>query len=105
MPINQSLENQFVDQQKKQLELEIQNETLDREINELLSYAGVNENQITAFLAQPTHFNEKNWQTLLEEKKKLDTKLSRELDNLVSPSKRKKSREGLRISPHWLPVR
>jgi chromosome condensin MukBEF ATPase and DNA-binding subunit MukB len=91
--------------EKKIKELEIANENLDRDIDDLLASQKVTPEQLNVFVDNPTHFSTKNWQELLEEKKRLDEKLQVSLDQIVSPKKTKAKRQSLQTQPHWLFVK
>lgn len=101
----EQIENALIEQIRKLEALEIENEALNRHTAEMLTEYKVTETQLTSYLANPAHFTESNWQTLVEEKKKIDTKLKRDLDNIVSPTLRKKRQKERHVQPHWLFVR
>lgn len=105
MKIEKSLEDRLTDLERKLQELAIQNETLDREIEGLLAFAEVTEEQLSAFVNNPEHFNDQNWQKLVEEKKRIDSKLTRELNNILNPAKSQQKRSDLNVPRHWLQVR
>lgn len=103
---NQREENALVELERKISELAIQNDALDGEIDSLLSEHNVSPSQLSTFLSNAAHFTPSNWETLQRERKLLDEKLKRELDQLISKKKQKKARDALRaIQPSWLFVR
>lgn len=105
MNLDDQLENRLAELERKILETELQNESLDREIQTLLSEYNVLPEQLSLYVSNKENFTEKNWNELLAEKKQLDDKLTRTLDNLVSPKKRKKAQKERNVQPHWLFVR
>jgi chromosome segregation ATPase len=86
-------------------ELAIQIEVLNRDVHELLKELKVSPEQLTAFVENKDNFSEENWNTLLEQRKALDEKLLRELQNVSNPQKTKKTLKTMNVQPHWLFVR
>lgn len=86
-------------------ELAIQIEVLNRDVHELLKELSVSPEQLTAFVENKDNFSEENWNTLLEQRKALDEKLLRELQNVSNPQKTKKTLKTMNVQPHWLFVR
>lgn len=105
MNFEDQLENRLAELERKIQECEVRNEGLDREIQTLLSEYNVSPEQLSFYVSKKENFSEKNWNALLAEKKQLDEKLNRTLDNLVSPKKRKKAQVERNVQPHWLFVR
>lgn len=98
-------EIQLSDHERKLKEFEIQNETLDREIEGLLDHCNVTEHQLTAYVSSPEHFTNDQWETMKAERKKLDDALALKLSCITDLRKKKKSQEDLIVPPHWLFVR
>lgn len=103
---DQKGENTLVELERKISELDIQNEVLNREIDSLLAEHNVSSSQISAFVSNSSHFSPLNWETLQKERKRLEDKLKRDLDNLISKKEHQKTRESLKtIQPNWLFIR
>lgn len=86
-------------------ELAIQIEAVNRDVHELLKELNVSPEQLTTFVENKDNFSEDNWNTLLEQRKVLDEKLLRELQNVSNPQKTKKTLQTMNVQPHWLFVR
>ena len=88
--------------QEKQInELLIENEQLDRHIEDFLHSLNVTPQQLSAFLENPSHFTQQNWDQLSQEKKRLDEQLSLKLNSTKNPLE-KRSKPN---NPQWLFVR
>lgn len=101
----QKLENRLTELERLTNELEIQNALLDDQAHALLAEHHVTPKQLTAFISSPENFTPSNWETLQEEKKKREEVLKRELDNIVSPAKNKKSLKALHLPSYALFVK
>lgn len=99
------LEFKLLDHEKKHKEFEIQNETLDREISELLTFCNVTENQLTTYVSSPEYFTPAQWDTLQHESKKMEESLQQKLACIPNLAKKKKVQQERIVSPHWLFVR
>lgn len=86
-------------------ELEIRIEALNRDINSLLKELNVSPQQLSSCLASQEHFSTDEWDTVNNEKKKLNEKLLRELLNISNPKKTKEAYQSRNVQPHWLFVR
>ncbi len=100
-----SLDHQIQQQETKINELEIQLESLESSVTELMSFLNVSSEQLTSYIEKQDHFTDENWKDLTTTKKKLDEKLHRELTNIRNPIKTKKSYSNLHVERHWLHVR
>lgn len=100
-----SLEQQILQQETKIKELEIQLETLENSVGELLTHLQVTPEQLTAFVDKQEHFSEENWTELQKQRKILDDKLLREIANIRNPRKTKNAYSNLHVERHWLHVR
>lgn len=89
--------------EKKERELRLKNEAIDRQIEELLSKEALS--KISTFTNDKAHFSDEEWETLQEEKAKLDQLLKREVDNIVSPQDKANKQKERNIPPTWLFVR
>lgn len=98
-------ESQLSDHEKKLKEFEIQNDSLDREITDLLDHCNVTEHQLTAYVTSPEHFTNDQWETMQQERKKLDDALALKLSCITDLKKKKKAQEERIVAPHWLFVR
>lgn len=98
-------ESQLADHERKTKELEIQNDSLDREIADLLDHCNVTEHQLTAYVTNPDHFSSDQWDTLKLERKKLDDALSLKLACITDLKKKRKVSDERIVAPHWLFVR
>lgn len=86
-------------------EMEIQHAALSRDVESLLQELKISADQISACLRSPQNFSQEEWETITNEKKMLDQKLLRELQNISNPAKTKQSYKDRVIQPHWLFVR
>lgn len=86
-------------------ELEIQLESLDRNIAEFLQQMEIDLEKLTAYMEKPDNFSEQNWEELLTQKKLINDKLQRELNNIRNPIKTKSAYSNLHVERHWLHVR
>lgn len=86
-------------------QLLIRVDALDREIKMLLDELKITPEQVSTFLENPENFTPENWEELQTERKALDDKLKRELDNIRNPSKTKKAQTDRHVAPHWLYVK
>lgn len=85
--------------------LQLQLENLDRQMEELLGELRVSPEQLSAFISKKENFTEENWAELVSQKKRLDDKLQRELDNIRNPLKTKRNYKSLHVQRHWLHVK
>lgn len=97
--------NKQQDLQKKIEELTIRQEALNREVAKLLKELEVRPEQLTTFVSNKDNFTEENWQQLQEARKKLDEKLSRDLNSIRNPKETKKTYQERHVDRHWLFVR
>lgn len=86
-------------------ELITRNQMLDQHTKELLNELKVSPEQLTTFISDENAFTPENWQTLQEEKRKLEEKLSTELKNIRNPLKIKKTLSEQRSNQTWLFVK
>lgn len=96
------------DSQKNELatqELAIRIEALDRDVQGLLHELNVSPQQLATLLENKDHFSEENWEALNKERKALDEKLLRDLQNIRNPKKTKKAFKTMNVQQHWLFVR
>lgn len=103
--MQKNLDSQIVDHEKIAKELEIQNDSLDKEIASLLDHCKVTEQQLTTYVSSPEYFTESQWETLQTERKKMDEALLLKLACIQNPAKKKKRQEERIVAPHWLFVR
>lgn len=99
------LEMKLSELEKKHKEYEIQNDSLDREISDLLDYCKVTEAQLTAYITNPEHFTQDQWSTLQRERKQMDDALEMKLSCIPNIAKKKQAQKDLHVAPHWLFVR
>ena len=99
------IEHQIEQNQKKAKELLIQHESLEQEIIDFLMDLKLTSQQLTQFLEKRDNFTDKNWEELLKQRKELESKLKRELSNIVDPRKKKKTYDSLHVERHWIQVR
>lgn len=100
-----SQEQKMQQQKKKIQEMELRIANLDEEVEELLESLKVSPEQLTAFLSNKENFTEENWNEVAKQKKELEEKLKRELDNVRNPIKSKKTYSSLHVQRHWLHVK
>jgi hypothetical protein len=98
-------ESQLSDHERKLKEFEIQNDSLDREIEGLLDHCNVTEHQLTTYVTSPEHFTNDQWETMKAERKKLDDALALKLACITDLKKKKKAQDDRLVAPHWLFVR
>jgi hypothetical protein len=101
----QTLENRLTEIERKANELEMQNALLDEQTQAFLEEHHVTPKQLTEFISSPENFTPSNWETLQQEKKKREEALTRELHNIVSPAKNKKSLKALHLPSYALFVK
>lgn len=89
--------------EKKEKELLLKNEAIDREIEALFPAEILD--KAAAFTSNRTNFSDAEWKKLDEERKKLELQLRREMDNIVSPQEKEKKQKERNVAPHWLFVR
>lgn len=89
---------------KKLAELEILNQSLDREVDTMLQELKVTPAQLSAFLEKKEHFTDENWTMLELQRKNLDEKLERNLSNIPDSTKLKKTLTELRAAASWVRV-
>lgn len=83
----------------------IQQEALDKEVQELLKELKVTPQQIAAFISAKENFTMENWEELQEQRKILDEKLSRSLNHIPDPLKTRKTQAERNVGRHWLFVK
>lgn len=86
---------------RKLEQLEKQNNQLDNEIAQFLEEHQLTPEKLTLYLSKKETFSEETWELLQQERKKLDSKLERELSLI----KRKKATGLNQVQQHWIPVR
>lgn len=86
-------------------QLLIRLDALDREVKVLLDELQVTPEQVNTFLANQDNFTPENWQELQDQRKTLDDKLKRDIDNIRNPSKTKKAQSDRHVQRHWLYVK
>lgn len=87
-------------------QLLIRVDSLDREIKMLIDELKVTPEQVSTYLSNPDNFTTENWEELQNERKALDEKLKRDLENIRNPSKTKKAMsDRSHVAPHWLYVK
>jgi hypothetical protein len=87
------------------LQLMIRVDALDREIKQLLDELQATPEQISTFLANRENFTPENWDELQQERKILDEKLKRDVENIRNPSKTQKAQADRHVARHWLYVK
>jgi len=90
---------------KKILELEIQNESLDRATAALLEELEINSEQLTAFISDENNFSKKSWRTLQKEKNQIEEEFERGIVNIRNPANIRKAYSDIKAASHWLFVR
>lgn len=101
----ENLENILQLQEKKLVEIDIENERLDQKIEAFYEEFEVNEQNLSTFLSQETNFCKENWETIQIEKKKMEEKLKSDLENIANPFRLKKVYKQRKVETHWLFVR
>ncbi len=86
-------------------QLLIRLDALDREVKVLLDELQVTPEQVSTFLANQDNFTPENWQELQDQRKTLDDKLKRDMENIRNPSKAKKTQADRHVQRHWLYVK
>lgn len=86
----------------KNLSSEIENLSLD--VSYFLKEINLTEEQLTTFLTDKNNFSSENWSTIIELRKTLDEKLTRELQNIPNPKKTHKTLSKKNKRSHWLSV-
>lgn len=99
------MENKIIELESKYKELEIQNENLDREISDLLNFCNVTEEQLTTYISSPENFSESQWETIQNERKRMDAALALKISCIPNPRKQKKAQQERLVAPHWLFVK
>lgn len=101
----QKLEQDVIKNEIAVQQLLIHIDGLDREIKTLLSELNVTPAQLSAFISKEDNFTPENWQELHNQRKLLDEKLAKELNNVRDPRKVKKAQEDRNVQRHWLFVK
>lgn len=86
-------------------QLLIRVDALDREVKGLLDELKVSPEQVQAYLSDPDNFTSENWESIQTERKALEERLKRELENIRNPAKTKKALEDRNVGRHWLFVK
>ncbi|MEI8365277.1 MAG: hypothetical protein WCF65_02565 [Parachlamydiaceae bacterium] len=86
-------------------ELSIRIDALNQDVESFLQELNVSPEQLTTLLSEKNNFTERNWNTILEQRKALDEKLLRALVNVANPQKTKKAYASRKVPSHWLFVR
>lgn len=86
-------------------ELVIRMETLNREVNDLFADLKATPEQINQFISNKANFSEEEWTELHNQRKALEEKLQREMDNIRNPQRLKKVYEERHVGNTWLFVR
>lgn len=102
---NQKLEQDIIKNNLALQQLLIRLDSLDQEINALLTELKVTPKQLDVYLSNPDNFTEKNWLELQKQRQLLEEKLQRDLANIRDPRKTQKSQETRNVQRHWLYVR
>lgn len=106
LPYKDELEKRINHTQLKFNEISINIESLDRELDHLMSELGFEPKKLQEFVQNPNNFSASNWEKLKEEQKKLNDKLHLSLKNVHDPMQVKKMfSERATIQPHWIFVR
>ncbi|MBB64963.1 MAG: hypothetical protein CMO81_07845 [Waddliaceae bacterium] len=100
---NQEAINQEIDKRIK--ELEIQNETLNKEMEEFERSLGIQFDQLASYAKDKENFTSEEWVFMEEYEKSLERKISCALENVIDKRKVEKARESLNIGQHWIPMR
>jgi hypothetical protein len=98
-------EDPFSINQKKIQELEILLEALTNQTSELFENEGIDPNKLSAYLHDSKNFSPQEWNQIQEEKNKIEFQLQRLFQNSSNPKKAKKTRDDLKNSQHWIPIR
>lgn len=104
MLISDDLEKKIEKHEFAFQELLIKVDALNQQVDDLFSELNVTPEQVTAFISNKENFTEENWQTIMEEKQKLESKLKMELSNIRNPRKNQET-YSKRVVQHWLFVR
>src|SRR5436190_11680354 len=99
------MEAQIEQQDLKIKALTNQLDNLSREVDEFLGVLDINLHQLAHYAEQKENFTEENWNELHKQRKQLEDKLHRELENIRNPVKTKRSYDNLHVQRHWLFVK
>ena len=100
------LDNYIQQNETKIKSLSIHLENLNREIDTFFSELQMNLDQLSRYMSNQDNFTEENWGELMNQKKIMEDKLQRELDNIRNPIKAKSSQSSTQhVQRHWLFVR
>ena len=99
------LEQLLAKQDHAMQELLIRMDVLDREVKGLMNELNVTPEQLTKYIENSDNFTPENWEELQQQRKSLDEKLKRDLENVRDPSKTKKRQADRNVAPHWLFVK
>lgn len=99
------LEAQIEQQELKIKALTNQLDNLSREVDEFLGALDISLNQLAHYAEQKENFTEENWNELSQQRKQLEEKLHRELENIRNPVNTKRSYDNLHVQRHWLFVK
>lgn len=102
---NHNIEQQIEKNENKIRLAELQIESLDKEIAQFISELKVTPQKLSVFIENQNNFTPANWDTLQQERKTLDEKLSRNLKNIRNPLQAKKAYAERKIDPRWLFVK
>lgn len=86
-------------------ELTIKIDSLNQQVEDLLSELNISPEQLTAFIENKENFSDENWQTIIQQRQEFEEKLKRELANIRNPLKNKKTYSERVVPQHWLYVR
>lgn len=105
MSLEEEIEFKIQQKDQKILELSLQNETLSNQISDFINEIGITFEQLTKFLDDKNNFSESNWIEVIKQKKELEDKLKRELENIRNPLAVKKTYKERKIGQNWIFVR
>lgn len=106
MPFKENLEQEIQKNEMKLHELILSMKKLDTEFNFILNDLGISVEQLHSFIKKNENSTLPIWETLRQEKKKLDEKLDLSLKNVKDPVQLQKTFSEIKsIQPHWILVR
>jgi hypothetical protein len=92
--------------ERKLQELLIRFEQTENELNHFLNEIGLTPQQAEIYVSNKQNFSESEWEELQKQKKAMEEKLQRDLDNIRDPAKSQKTySEQSQLDPRWLFVR
>lgn len=100
------LENKIEQNNTKIKALSIQIENINREMDSFFKELQINFDNLSEFMSKKDNFTEENWEELSKQKKMIEERLQRELDNIRNPLKAKHAQSSQQhVQRHWLFVK